>query len=438
MANHESPIQAQSPLPTVTMPLLNGQRHAQDQDQTSQWQPASGVNRQHVSLRVSREAWHALSSTLRYSYSNVLLVCVPLGIYAAEHGWSPAAVFTLNFLAMFPLASILTFSTEQLAAEFGSVIGGLINATFGNAVEMIVGISALKEGEISIVQSSMIGSILSSILLILGTSFFCVGVGKQTVDINIDIAGILTSLMIISCSSLIIPSALHIANPGSNDSNHYSNDYILTLSRTTSIILLIFYLLYLFFQSYTHNHLFTEEEDDEQSDKLSTWSSSTVLILATVGVAVCSDYLIDSVDGFVEALGVSRSFIGLIIVPIVGNAGCYVATVQWSRTGKINLAVSVIVGSTLQISLFVTPFLVIVGWIIGKDMSLQFDTFETIALTMSVLIVNCLVRDGQTNYFEGVLLIGTYATIAIAFFVHPDSDTAINLAGSMTNVTNFT
>lgn len=183
MADPDSPIQALSAPPaTVTMPLLDGHR-----------QPASGLNRQHVSLRASREAWHALSATLRYSYSNVLLVCVPLGIYAAEHGWSPAAVFTLNFLAMFPLASILTFSTEQLAAEFGSVIGGLINATFGNAVEMIVcfpycshtgscsrspfspssltssiqvGISALKEGEISIVQSSMIGSILSSILLV--------------------------------------------------------------------------------------------------------------------------------------------------------------------------------------------------------------------------------------------------------------------------------
>ncbi|OBT65324.1 hypothetical protein VE03_04609 [Pseudogymnoascus sp. 23342-1-I1] len=414
MADPGSPIQAVSlPDASVMMPLLNDRRQAQPQDQTSQWQPV---------LRASHEAWHALNATLRYSYSNVLLVCVPLGIYAAEHGWNPAAVFTLNFLAMFPLASILTFSTEQLAAEFGSVIGGLINATFGNAVEMIVGISALKEGEISIVQSSMIGSILSSILLILGTSFFCVGVGKQTVDINIDIAGILTSLMIISCSSLIIPSALHIADQGSHDANHFANDYILNLSRTTSVILLIFYLLYLFFQSYTHSHLFTEEEEeDEQGDKLNTWSSSTVLILATLGVAVCSDYLVDSVDGFVEMLGVSRSFIGLIIVPIVGNAGCYVATVQWSRTGKINLAVSVIVGSTLQISLFVTPFLVIVGWIIGKDMSLHFDTFETIALTMSVLIVNCLVRDGQTNYFEGVLLIGTYVVIAIAFFVTPDS-----------------
>jgi Ca2+:H+ antiporter len=212
--------------------------------------------------------------------------------------------------------------------------------------------------------------------------------------------------MIISCSSLIMPSALSIADPDSDDSENDPKGYVLYLSRTTSIILLVFYLLYLYFQSVSHAELFTEEEE-EPEDKLHAASSSIVLILATLGVAFCSDCLVDSIDGFVEALGVSRSFIGLIIVPIVGNAGCFVGTVQWSRNNKINLAVSVIVGSTLQISLFVTPFLVIVGWIIGKNMSLRFDTFETIVLTMSTLVVNCLVRNGATNYFEGLLLIGT-------------------------------
>jgi calcium/proton exchanger len=286
------------------------------------------------------------------------------------------------------------------------------------------------------------------------------GKGKQTVDINIDVAGILTSLMIISCSSLIIPSALHFDDPTSDSTQHGSRPHILSLSRITSIVLLVFYLLYLFFQSYTHSHLFTEEEEEEegQSHKLNAFSSSTVLVLATIGVAVCSDYLVDSVDGFVETLGVSRSFIGLIIVPIVGNAGCYVATVQWARSNKINLAVSVIVGSTLQISLFVTPFLVIVGWAIGKDMTLQFDTFETIVLTISVLVVNCLVHDGQTNYFEGLLLIGTYVLVplhlltlssltsryhsylivAIAFFVHPDPVSIIGLAQAAQGVSSST
>lgn len=272
-------------------------------------------------------------------------------------------------------------------------------------------------------QSSMIGSILSSILLvrllapilapdladtegfvqILGTCFFATGLGKQTVSINIDVAGILTSLMIISCASLIIPSALQISGSPSESSG--PSDYILSLSHVTSIILLTFYLLYLCFQTWTHSHLF---EDEDGQAKLRPLSSSMVLIVATLGVATCSDYLVDSVDGFVETFGVSRSFVGLIIVPIVGNGSCFVATVQWARTGKIDLAISVIVGSILQISLFVIPFLVLVGWIIGKPMSLEFDVFETIVLTMSVLVVNCLVRNGQTNYFEGLLLNGTY------------------------------
>ncbi|OAA35788.1 Calcium/proton exchanger superfamily [Metarhizium rileyi] len=371
-------------------------------------------------LRRARvEGGRALFAAFKCSYSNLLLPCVPLGLMAGGWGWPPAAIFVLNFLAMLPLASILTFGTEQLAAIVGSVAGGLINATFGNAVEMIVGISALRENEISIVQSSMIGSILSSILLILGVCFLLSGLGKKSVEINIDVAGVLTSLMIISCVSLIMPSALHMADPKEGGSNDHPSEHVLLLSRITAVILLIFYLIYLYFQSVTHADLFSEEEDPPEN-KLHGLSSSIILIFATLGVSFCSDALVDSVDGFVEALGVSRSFIGLIIVPIVGNAGCLVGTVQWSRSDRVNLAVSVIVGATLQISLFVTPFLIVVGWIMGKPMSLQFDTFETIVLTMSTLVVNCIVHDGSTNYFEGLLLIGTYVIISIAFFVHPD------------------
>jgi calcium/proton exchanger cax len=166
--------------------------------------------------------------------------------------------------------------------------------------------------------------------------------------------------------------------------------------------------MYLFFQAWSHSHLFDEEDVEEsESNKLGLIASSAILILSTLGVAVCSDYLVDSIDGFVESIGIGRAFIGMIIVPIVGNAGEFVSTVKWARTGRISLAIGVIVGATLQISLFVTPFLVMVGWAIGRPMSLQFDTFETIVLAMSALVVNCLVREGKTNYFEGLLLIGT-------------------------------
>ena len=224
--------------------------------------------------------------------------------------------------------------------------------------------------------------------------------------INADVVGILTSLMIISSASLIIPTALQATEPPSDSETPQA--HILALSHVISIILLVFYVMYIYFQTWSHSHLFEEEAEEEEGEtnKLGLIASSMVLILATVGVAVCSDYLVDSIDGFVEAIGVGRAFIGMIIVPIVGNAGEFVATVKWARTGKINLAIGVIVGATLQISLFVTPFLVMVGWIIGKPMSLQFDTFETIVLAMSTLVVNCLVREGKTNYFEGLLLIG--------------------------------
>ncbi len=225
------------------------------------------------------------------------------------------------------------------------------------------------------------------------------------VHISVEVAAILTSLMIISSASLIIPSALHAADPNVPSNNTETDPQILILSRITSVILLIFYLIYLYFQTFSHAHLFEPGEgEDEGSSEIGTVSSSVVLVLATVGVSVCSDALVDSIEGFVQTLGVSRSFVGLIIVPIVGNAGEFVATVQWVRAGRINLAVGVIVGSTLQISLFVTPFLVLLGWAMGSDMSLQFDAFETAVLTMSVLVVNCLVRGGQTNYFEGFLL----------------------------------
>lgn len=211
--------------------------------------------------------------------------------------------------------------------------------------------------------------------------------------------------MIISSVSLIIPTALHTFPSEPSQ----LSDHILMMSRITSIVLLVFYILYIYFQTFSHAGLFRDcnEEEDTEGCKLTILSSSIVLIMSTVAVAICSDYLVDSVDGFIETLGVSKAFIGLIIVPIVGNAGEFYSTVKWAKSNMMNLAIGVIAGATLQISLFVTPLMVILGWILDKPMSLQFDTFETTVLTMSVLVVNGLVRSGQSNYFEGLLLLGT-------------------------------
>jgi len=240
---------------------------------------------------------------------------------------------------------------------------------------------------------------------ILGSCFFFGGCRRTFLEFNKDVASIMSSLMIVSSASLIIPSALHATFPKSESTE--PNPNVLVLSYIASIILFVFYVTYLYFQLRSHKHLFDSAADEEETHNLDPWAASFVLVVATLGVTVCSDYMVDSIDGLVEASGVSRSFIGLIVVPIIGNAGEYVTTVNAAMKNKLDLAIGIIVGSTLQIALFVTPFLVILGWIIGQPMALQFDTFETTVFFLSVVVVNCLIRDGRTNYFEGALLLGT-------------------------------
>ncbi|KAE8377717.1 plasma membrane calcium-transporting ATPase [Aspergillus bertholletiae] len=379
---------------------------------------------------VQKNAWHTIRVTLLSSYTNVMLVFVFLGILSGAQGWDPSAVFMLNFLAIFPLASLLSFATEELSKSVGQTVGGLINATFGNAVEMIVGITAVTQGEINIVQSSMVGSILSGTLLVLGCCFLGGGYGKETISFNIDVTQIMSSLMIVASTSLIIPSALYSTTLSELPER---DDYILTLSHITAIVLLLFYLVYLYFQLRSHAHLFasTEEESDEKRE-LEPLPASIILILATLGVTVCSDYLVEGVDGFVEVYGVSRAFLGMIVVPIVGNAGEFAITVNAAMGGKLDLAIGVIVGSTLQIALFVTPFLVLCGWVLGQPMTLRFNTFETACFSLAVVMMNCLTREGKSNYFEGLLLVGTYLIIAIAFYVHPDETDHLAMLGDPT------
>jgi Ca2+:H+ antiporter len=209
-------------------------------------------------------------------------------------------------------------------------------------------------------------------------------------------------------ASLIIPAALSAAL---TDSKVNSKLTILELSRGTSIILLILYVLYLFFQLKTHSQIFDEEQQDsddpEEPRILSPISAGVALLLVTLLVAVCAEYLVDSIESVVESTGMSRTFIGLILLPIVGNAAEHVTACIVAAKGKMDLAIGVAIGSSLQIALFVTPSLVILGWIIGQDMSLKFQGFETVVFFISVLVVNYLIQDGKSNYLEGAMCIGT-------------------------------
>ncbi|KAH8668097.1 Sodium/calcium exchanger protein-domain-containing protein [Tricladium varicosporioides] len=414
----------------------NGNRKASIRDFFLNRHHTPGMESEHKFVRYPAHAFNVTKVTLFSNYVNILLVFVPLGIVAGACGWNPTTVFILNFLAIIPLAAVLSFATEEISIKLGQTMGGLLNATFGNAVELIVSIVALRNGEIRIVQSSMLGSILSNILLVLGCCFLAGGIHNTShgtasgieQGFNQTVASTMSSLMAVASASLIIPATLYAALTKSQAD---SKDNILILSHGTSIILLILYILYLVFQLRTHARLFDAENEGENNDeeseepKMSPWAAGGVLVLVTIGVAICAEYLVDSIEAVVETMHISKTFIGLILLPIVGNAAEHVTAVVVAVKDKMDLAMGVAIGSSMQIALLVTPFLVILGWIIDVPMTLHFETFETVVFFLSVLVVTYVIQDGKSNYLEGAMLLGLYLIIALAFLVYPDDATDV-------------
>ncbi|KAK2805755.1 hypothetical protein FQN51_009258 [Onygenales sp. PD_10] len=429
MPRNDSANPAGNGYPTERTGLLND--HSEPEGRVSRllWS-----HRHRPWVHYPSEAVRLTYATLASNYVNVLLVFVPLGMVAKSVGWSATAIFVLNFLAIIPLASLLSFATEELAATLGETLGGLLNATFGNAVELIVSIVALVNGEIRVVQASMLGSILSNILLVLGCCFLVGGLRHHEQTFNSTVASTMSSLMAVASASLIIPAALSAALTTSK-SDSLAN--IKILSYGTSIILLILYIMYLYFQLRSHSDLFSsepqnnggaesqnqEEEHEEEDRILNPWAAAVALLIVTVCVSICAEYLVGSIDDIVKATSISKTFIGLILIPIVGNAAEHVTAIVVAYKNKMDLAIGVAIGSSLQIALFVTPFLVILGWILGQDMTLHFQTFETVCFFLSTLVVTLLIQDGKSNYLEGGLCLGMYVVIALAFYVYPDDAT---------------
>lgn len=387
-------------------------------------------------------------TTIKLLPVNYLLVFVPLGLISNQLGWGDSAVFWLNFCAIVPLALLLAFATEELAENVGETIGGLLNATFGNAVELIVLIIALKNNQVRIVQALMLGLILSNLLLVLGCCFVAGGITRVQQTFNQTVAQTMLSLMALATAGLLIPAAFHASLPAPKTNNGFpepgsSDELILLLLRGVSIILLVIYILYLVFQIKTHKSLF-EDQAQEADDgiitstpvgsnsniqneanvsggigHLSVISALSVLLACTVLVSLLADLLVGLIDGIVELLGLSKTFIGLIVIPIVGNAAEHVTAIVVAMKDKMDLAIGVAVGSSLQIAIFVTPFMVLVGWAIDVPMSLYFSTFETAILFVLVFITNLVILDGELNWLEGVMLLGTYLIVALAFFYYP-------------------
>ncbi|KAL4806405.1 Sodium/calcium exchanger protein-domain-containing protein [Aspergillus unguis] len=396
-----------------------------------------------------------LKATIFNSWINILLLAAPVGIalYYVD-GVSPIAVFVVNFIAIIPLAAMLSFATEEIALRTGEVIGGLLNASFGNAVELIVAIIALVADEVVIVQTSLIGSMLSNLLLVLGMCFFFGGVNRLEQHFNPVVAQTAASLLALSVGSLIIPTAFHSWSDGDKSK-------VVPLSRGTSVILLVVYGCYLFFQLKSHTEIYNapsqksekirqrvsegdasrgiaqighmsaalagsnqvtmqNPDDEPEEPQLHIWVAVATLVISTVFVALCAEYMVNSIDALTDGSAISKTFVGLILLPIVGNAAEHATAVTVAIKDKMDLSIGVAVGSSMQIALLVLPLIVVIGWCMGKDdMTLYFDAFQVILLFVSVLLVNYLISDGKSHWLEGVLLMMMYLIIAVAAWFYP-------------------
>jgi len=380
---------------------------------------------------------------------SILYVAFPLGILSGTCDWGATPTFWLNFVALIPIAKLLGDATEELDASLNNeVLSGLINASFGNAVEMIMTINALKAGLLEVVKTSLIGSVLSNMLLVLGMSFFAGGIlGKNTkgkLELCKEKVVIFmaegpmnnVTMLLLSCLSFTLPTVF-----SSVSSLAASDEHLLRVSRVGSCIIGVCYLAFLFFQLFTHANWLSgaegaeeEEDEGEHPPMISMWLAIVVLVSAAIATAISSEFLVDSVEAVVKGGVLNQTFIGIILLPIVGNACEHAAAVRFAIQDRAGLAISIAVGSSTQIALFVVPFSVIVAWVLDVHMNLDFGALHTSVMVLSVLILMSVVSTGHTNWLEGWMLMSAYAFIAVMYWYDEAGD--LN-PGNATNMTNM-
>jgi Ca2+:H+ antiporter len=343
-----------------------------------------------------------------------LLLAVPAALLARYvfHA-GPLAIFGLAALAIIPLASTLGEATEQLAEHFGERIGGLLNATMGNATEMIIAVFAIRAGHEEIVKASLSGSIIGNILLVFGAAALVGGIGREKQTFSRNAMGINTTMLFISAIALIAPAIYELSQYGQLVAH---TDVVEHLSLWTCIVLIALYALSIL---YTFG---TPEERGPRSHVAPTASkvfATTSLVLATLLIAWLSDVLVEQLEEAKHMLGWSNVFLGVVVVATVGNAAEHATAIIMAHRNKMDLAISIAAGSSAQIAMFVAPVLVFFGWAIGKPLSLIFTPLEIVGIALSVGVVHMITHDGETNWFEGAALLAVYAILAIAFYHVP-------------------
>lgn len=343
-----------------------------------------------------------------------LLVIVSAWIHFS--GGGQVLEFVIASLAIIPLAGLIGMSTEAIATHAGPRLGGLLSATFGNAVELIIGIFALRNGLTTLVKASITGSILGNLLFVLGLSFLVGGLRHPIQTFNVRAARSNASMLMLGVGiAFVIPAIFATMEP------HTST----ALSAGTAIVSFVIYILGLLFALFTHRDLFAVIDSgegmsvDDSKSHLKLWPALTVLLVATILVGMESDWLVESVRGVATRLGFSEVFIGVIVVAVIGNAAEHASAVLMAWKNRMDLSLEIAVGSSLQVAMFIAPVLFAVSLMVGHPMLLVFSWPELASMAAAVLLVVVLMVDGESNWLEGAMAVGAYFLMAVGFYTLP-------------------
>jgi Ca2+:H+ antiporter len=351
---------------------------------------------------------------------NVLLAAAPICwafyVVAPDSPW----VFIGAAVSLIPLAGIIGLGTEQLARRSGPALGGFLNATFGNAAELIIALVALNGNHIDLIKASITGSIVGNLLLVLGLSFFVGGMGRRSQKFHRTGATNAAAMLFLAVVALVMPAVFDLAVYGNLRARSVALD---RLSIWTALVLIVAYAGNLIYAFTAHRDLFRsapEKKDDEKEDPpLSGREAIGLLTTGTILTTIQAELLVGALEPALARFGFTEMFVGVIVIAIIGNAAEHYSAVIAARRDEMTLAVEIAVGSSAQIALFVAPALVLYSHVIGRPMSLLFNAFEITAITLSVLATVIVVADGESNWVEGLQLLAVYLVLALAFYFVP-------------------
>lgn len=363
--------------------------------------------------------WLDVVDPRKAGWLQMLLLAVPVAAGLSLAGGPATARFLVSGVAIIPLAGLMGRATEQLAHRLGPGIGGLLNATFGNAAELILAMFALQRGLDDVVKASLTGSIIGNLLLVMGASLLAGGIKFSTQRFNRTAAGAGSLLMTLAAIGMLIPALFHgVVGTGAAGLEH-------ELSVSVCVVLILAYALNLLFSLKTHKDIYGMATEGGHGSLDGTWSirkATVVLLSATALVAWMSEILVGAVEPAGESLGLSGVFMGVIVVAIVGNAAEHSSAILVAMKNQMDLSVGIALGSALQVALFVAPVLVFASYLREEPMDLLFTTFEVVAVILSVVIARMVAEDGESNWLEGAMLLMLYVILALAFFFLPEEN----------------